>query len=77
MWKTDTVPSFPDCGQKQSSVSLNNLWKLQSFCCGCHYVALRRDKPWCDAVKMCFYIHALIGDVLTEKRGVYDRVKVT
>ena len=66
VWKTDTVPWFTECGQKQSSflserfveVPELSLWSL---------VVLHRDHPWYDADKMCFYIH------WRRRVGCYDR----
>jgi hypothetical protein len=69
VWKTDTVPSFIDFPKTYLRLVQTICGKLQGLCCGCHYVALRGDKP---LISFVFNIHALIGDVLSSHRN-YNR----
>ena len=53
---------------------LSDLWKFQGFCCGCHYVALRRDHPGVMRIKCVFtFMHSLM--TFLQRRGYYDRVR--
>jgi hypothetical protein len=53
---------------------LSDLWKFQGFCCGCHYVAFRRDHPGVMRIKCVFsFMHSLM--TFLQRRGYYDRVR--
>ena len=55
LWTKAILISFRAiCGSPRAFAVVVIMWRL------------RRGHPWCDADKVCFYIHALVDDVLTE-----------